>query len=144
MLEKYCRTEFILYGGTCLNILEKWISNGDNSIFISIWIFDIYEMKWQNWYLVFIRLLFSFYVLINVYLVCWFSSILPLWMQGYLCDGLNVLSIKGDSTWWFYWGTMRDTIWQGGVPDLLVSGDKLDFGWIRCWLSDYNTTRATP
>ena len=75
--KKCCHNEFILYDGTCLNILEKWISNGDNSIFISIWIFDIYEMKWQNWYLIFIRMLFSFYVMINVYLVCWFSSILP-------------------------------------------------------------------
>ena len=27
---------------------------------------------------------------------------------------------------------------QGVVPDLLVSVDKLDLGWIRRWLSDYN------
>ena len=26
----------------------------------------------------------------------------------------------------------------GVVPDLLVSVDKLDLGWIRRWLSDYN------
>ena len=26
----------------------------------------------------------------------------------------------------------------GVVPDLLVSVDKLDLGWIRLWLSDYN------
>jgi hypothetical protein len=25
-----------------------------------------------------------------------------------------------------------------GFPDLLVSVDKLDLGWIRRWLSDYN------
>ena len=27
---------------------------------------------------------------------------------------------------------------QEVVPDLLVSVDKLDLGWIRRWLSDYN------
>ena len=27
---------------------------------------------------------------------------------------------------------------QGVVPNLLVSVDKLDLGWIRRWLSDYN------
>ena len=27
---------------------------------------------------------------------------------------------------------------QGVVPDLLVSVDKFNLGWIRRWLSDYN------
>ena len=27
---------------------------------------------------------------------------------------------------------------QGVVPNLLVSVEKLDLGWIRRWLSDYN------
>jgi len=32
----------------------------------------------------------------------------------------------------------RKLMGQGVVPDLLVSVDKLDLGWIRRWLSDYN------
>ena len=36
-------------------------------------------------------------------------------------------------------------IGQGVVPDLLVSVDKFNLGWIRCWLSDYNDHKvATP
>ena len=31
---------------------------------------------------------------------------------------------------------------QGVVPDLLVSVDKLDLGWIRRWLSDYNDNKV--
>ena len=31
---------------------------------------------------------------------------------------------------------------QGVVPDLLVSVDKLDLGWIRRWLSDYNDRKV--
>ena len=31
----------------------------------------------------------------------------------------------------------------GVVPDLLVSVDKLDLGWIRRWLSDYNDHKVS-
>ena len=33
---------------------------------------------------------------------------------------------------------MTHVMGQGVVPDLLVSVDKLDLGWIRRWLFDYN------
>ena len=33
---------------------------------------------------------------------------------------------------------VQDMMGLGVVPDLLVSVDKLDLGWIRRWLSDYN------
>ena len=35
-------------------------------------------------------------------------------------------------------GDCANLMGLGVVPDLLVSVDKLDLGWIRRWLSDYN------